>query len=162
MTSLSKNQFENDVITTSMKSAGIQLLNYNIVNHFHFQTNRQAIFAIRDLCSFSGRFQRSLDQFPSFIRNDWYISEVCTYTQLGFLANLLPVVSNSPFSDFSGPFLSSKVLKNYLRCLFKIFRVNRKRLYLYYITIFNCPEDGTDRGCLDHKIRDKNLISTKV
>ena len=39
MTSSMKNQFENDVITTDMKSARIRLLNYqsfNILNHFYF------------------------------------------------------------------------------------------------------------------------------
>ena len=42
MMSSFKNQFENDVITTDMISAGIHLLNYysfDILNHFHFKTN---------------------------------------------------------------------------------------------------------------------------
>ena len=43
MTSYFKNKFENDVITTDMKSARIHLLNFYSFRHtqpFYFQTNR--------------------------------------------------------------------------------------------------------------------------
>ena len=47
MTPKFKNDYDNDVITTDMESAGILLLNttlYDILNHFHLKTNQQGQF----------------------------------------------------------------------------------------------------------------------